>query len=131
LIAKRKERLEIQQTQIENANRQYYLDECDKLDAYSEELKDGLEREIKEMRKEITAKKKEFKNSTNLPLDQMLALKDEINKLEKKRKEKQRDLYAQQDKIDADNERLQEEMKKKLEGKIVTEHIMTISFEVV
>ena len=83
------------------------------------------------MRKEITAKKKEFKNSTNLPLDQMLALKDEINKLEKKRKEKQRDLYAQQDKIDADNERLQEEMKKKLEGKIVTEHIMTISFEVV
>lgn len=61
----------------------------------------------------------------------MLALKDEINKLEKKRKEKQRDLYAQQDKIDADNERLQEEMKKKLEGKIVTEHIMTISFEVV
>ena len=83
------------------------------------------------MRKEITAKKKEFKNSTNLPLDQMLALKDEINKLEKKRKEKQRDLYAQQDKIDADNERLQQEMKKKLEGKIVTEHIMTISFEVV
>ena len=83
------------------------------------------------MRKEITAKKKEFKSSTNLPLDQMLALKDEINKLEKKRKEKQRDLYAQQDKIDADNERLQEEMKKKLEGKIVTEHIMTISFEVV
>ena len=61
----------------------------------------------------------------------MLALKDEINKLEKKRKEKQRDLYTQQDKIDADNERLQEEMKKKLEGKIVTEHIMTISFEVV
>ena len=131
LIDKRKERLAMQQTQIENANRQYYLDECDKLDAYSEELKDGLEREIKEMRKEITAKKKEFKNSTNLPLDQMLALKDEINKLEKKRKEKQRDLYAQQDKIDADNERLQEEMKKKLEGKIVTEHIMTISFEVV
>ena len=28
-------------------------------------------------------------------------------------------------------EKLQEEMKKKLEGKIVTEHIMTISFEVV
>ena len=83
------------------------------------------------MRKEITAKKKEFKNSTNLRFDQMLALKDEINKLENKRKDKQRDVYAQQDKIDADNERLQEEMKKKLEGKIVTEHIMTISFEVV
>lgn len=60
----------------------------------------------------------------------MLSLKDKINRLEK-RKEKQRDLYAQQGKIDADNERLQEEIRKKLEGKIVTSHIMTISFEIV
>ena len=131
LIQKRQNRLEAQRTQIENANKQYYLEECEKLDAYSEELKDGLEREIKEMRKEINAKKKEFKSSTNLPLEEMLSMKDEINSLEKKRKEKQRDLYIQQDKIDADNERLQEEIRKKLEGKIVTEHIMTISFEIV
>lgn len=131
MIDKRKENLEMQKIQIENANRQYYLDECDKLDAYSEELKDGLEREIKDMRKEIAAKKKEFKSSTNLPLSQMLDLKDEINRLEKKRKEKQRDLYEQQDKIDAENEHLQEEMKRKLEGEIVIEHIMTISFEIV
>lgn len=131
LIDTRNLRIEAQRTKIENANKQYYIEECEKLDAYSEELKDGLEREIKEMRKEIAAKKKEFKSSTNLPLDEMLALKDEINKLEKKRKEKQRDLYIQQDKIDADNERLQEEIRKKLEGKIITEHIMTISFEIV
>lgn len=131
MIDKRKENLEMQKMQIENANRQYYLDECDKLDAYSEELKDGLEREIKDMRKEIAAKKKEFKSSTNLPLSQMLDLKDEINRLEKKRKEKQRDLYEQQDKIDAENEHLQEEMKRKLEGEIVIEHIMTISFEII
>ena len=83
------------------------------------------------MRKEIAAKKKEFKSSTNLPLSQMLDLKDEINRLEKKRKEKQRDLYEQQDKIDAENEHLQEEMKRKLEGEIVIEHIMTISFEII
>lgn len=131
LIDARNLRIEAQRTKIENANKQYYIEECEKLDAYSEELKDGLEREIKEMRKEIAAKKKEFKSSTNLPLDEMLALKDEINKLEKKRKEKQRDLYIQQDKIDADNELLQEEIRKKLEGKIITEHIMTISFEIV
>ena len=61
----------------------------------------------------------------------MLDLKDEINKLEKKRKEMQRDLYDKQDAIDDENDRLQEEIRKKLEGKIVTEHIMTISFEVV
>ena len=61
----------------------------------------------------------------------MLDLKDEINKLEKKRKEMQRDLYDKQDAIDDENDRLQEEIRKKLEGKIVTEHIMTISFEVI
>lgn len=58
-------------------------------------------------------------------------MKDEINKLEKKRKEMQRDLYDKQDAIDDENDRLQEEIRKKLEGKVVTEHIMTISFEVV
>ena len=131
LVDMRTQQLEAQRINIENANKQYYIEECEKLDAYSEELKDGLEREIKEMRKDIAAKKKEFKSSTNLPLDEMLALKDEINKLEKKRKEKQRDLYAQQDKIDADNEQLQEDIRKKMEGKIVTDHIMTISFEIV
>lgn len=131
LIDLRTQRLEAQRIEIENTNKRYYLEECEKLDAFSEELKDGLEREIKAMRKEISAKKKEFKLSTNLSLDEMLALKDEINKLEKKRKEKQRDLYIEQDKIDDENERLQEEIRKKLEGRIVTTHIMTISFEIV
>lgn len=131
LVELRNKRLEAQRIEIENANKQYYLDECEKLDAYSEELKEGLEREIKEMRKDIAAKKKDFKSSTNLPLDEMLALKDEINKLEKKRKEMQRDLYIEQDKIDEENERLQDEIRKRLEGTMVTNHIMTISFEIV
>lgn len=131
LNEQRKENLAAQQIEIENNNKQYYLEECEKLDAYSEELKDGLEREISDMRKLITVKRKEFKSSTNLPLDEMLQLKDEINTLEKKRKEKQRNLYEQQDRIDEENERLQEEIRKKLKGKIVVNQIMTISFEIV
>ena len=130
LNEQRKENLAAQQIEIENNNKQYYLEECEKLDAYSEELKDGLEREISDMRKLITVKRKEFKSSTNLPLDEMLQLKDEINTLEKKRKEKQRHLYEQQDRIDEENERLQEEIRKKLKGKIVVSPIMTISFEI-
>ena len=39
LNEKRKENLAAQQTEIENKNKQYYLEECEKLDAYSEELK--------------------------------------------------------------------------------------------
>ncbi len=124
-------RIEAQKQVIENANKQYYLDECEKLDAYSEDLKDGLERDIKEMRKTITEKKKIFKTSTDKPLSEIIAMKDEINKLEAKRKEMQRDLYVQQDAIDEENERLQEEIRQKLAGNITTEHIMTISFEII
>ena len=101
------------------------------LDAYYEELKDGLEREITEMRKIIAEKKKVCKASTDKPLNEILTMRDEINKLETKRKEMQRDLYAQQDALDADNERLQDKIREKLNGEIVTKHIMTISFEIV
>ena len=131
LIRRRNARLAAQRIEIEDANKKYYLEECEKLDAYTEELKEGLEREIKDLKKKITEMKRQFKASSNLPLSEMLAMKDEINKLEKKRKEKQRDLYDEQDRIEEENERLQDEIRKKLEGKIVTTHIMTISFEIV
>ena len=51
LIQQRKHRIGVQREQIEEANKQFYLDECDKLDAYSDDLKEGLQRK----RKELTA----------------------------------------------------------------------------
>ena len=127
----REQRIAAQHEMIENANKKYYLEECEKLDAYSEELKEGLEREIKELQKTITEKKKEFKSSTDKPLAEMIEMKDTINKLEAKRKKMRRDLYDRQDAIDEENARLQEETRRKLEGNIVNSHIMTIAFMIV
>ena len=124
----REQRIAAQHEMIENANKKYYLEECEKLDAYSEELKEGLEREIKELQKTITEKKKEFKSSTDRPLAEMIEMKDTINKLEAKRKKMRRDLYDRQDAIDEENACLQEETRRKLEGNIVNSHIMTIAF---
>ncbi len=42
-----------------------------------------------------------------------------------------RNLYEQQDAIDEQNKQLQEEMRQKLEGHMVTQHIMTISFVII
>lgn len=42
LIQQRERRLGVQQEQIEEANKQFYLDECDKLDIYSDDLKEQL-----------------------------------------------------------------------------------------
>ena len=131
LITIRQERIAMQQQKIENDNKQYFLDECAKLDAYSEDLKDGLQHSLKELKEVIKGKKKEFRASTSLALDEMLALKDEINKLDEKRKKMQREIYAHEDEIERQNQQLQDEMQEKLKGNCQTEHIMTISFEVV
>ena len=127
----RQQRLELQRQQVEESNKKYYLEECDKLDAYSEDLKEGLQRDLKELKKAITEKKKLFRASTALPLSEMLAMKDEINKLELKRKKMQREIYDREDEIDAEKERLQEEVRRKLEGNCTTQNIMVIEFEVV
>lgn len=63
-VAKRDERMEAKKQQIKNENKEYFLAECEKLDAYSEDLKEGLERDIKELGKLIKEKKKEFKTSS-------------------------------------------------------------------
>ncbi|WP_302741325.1 SNF2-related protein [uncultured Collinsella sp.] len=128
--ALRKERVEQRQRAIEAANKQYYLDECAKLDAYSEDLKEGLQRELNDIKKAVTEKNREFRNSTDLPLDEMLAVKDELEELKRKRKRMQRDLYDREDEIEAQNEQLQAEMREKLRGNSELERIMTISFEV-
>lgn len=127
----RQQRLELQRQRVEESNKKYYLEECDKLDAYSEDLKEGLQRELKDLKKAIAEKKKVFRASTTLPLGEMLTMKDEINKLELKRKKMQREIYDREDEIDAEKERLQDEIRQKLEGNCTTENIMVIEFEVV
>lgn len=127
----RQQRLELQRQRVEESNKKYYLEECDKLDAYSEDLKEGLQRELKDLKKAIAEKKKVFRASTTLPLSEMLTMKDEINKLELKRKKMQREIYDREDEIDAEKERLQDEIRQKLEGNCTTENIMVIEFEVV
>lgn len=121
-----------QQAQIEETNKKYFLEECEKLDAYSEDLKEGLQRELKELKKQISEKRKMFRASKDTStLEEMLNMKDEINHLDEKRKKLQRDIYAEEDRIETENERLQDEIRTKLAGTSALEHIMTISFEIV
>jgi len=131
LRAIREQRLAMQRQAVEDANKKYYLEECEKLDAYSEDLKEGLQHELKDLKKAITERKKLFRASTSLPLSEMLEMKDEINKMEARHKKMQRELYAREDEIDEEKERLQEEVRQKLQGNCMVEHVMTIEFEVV
>ena len=127
----RQQGLAQRQQLVEDNNKQYYLAECDKLDAYSEDLKEGLQHDLKDLKKLIEEKKKVFRASTSLPLAEMLDMKDEINKLETKYKKMRRNLYIREDEIDEEKERLQDEVRQKLQGQCTISHVMTIGFEVV
>lgn len=131
LDALRQANTEKQKAEIERINKEYFLAECAKLDAFSEDLKDGLQRELKDLNKEITEKKRLFKASTDKTLAEMLEMKEEVSRLEEKRKKLRREIYEREDEIDAQNERLQDEIRSKLDGASTLEHIMTISFEIV
>ncbi len=128
--ALRQQMMELQKQQVEETNKAYYLQECAKLDAFSDDLKEGLKHDLKELKKAITAKRKEFQASTNLPLSEMLAIKDELEKMKRKRKQMERDINIREDEIDEMNERLQQEIRNKLEGNSVVTPIMTIGFRI-
>ena len=131
LVEKRNKQLQIQDDLVQENNKKYYLDECDKLDAYSEDLKDGLKFDVRELKKAISERKKVYRASTNLPLADIVAMQDEINKMEVKLKKMRREIYIKEDEIDAEKESLQEEIKQKLNGKSNVKHIMSLSFEIV
>jgi len=112
----REQRLALQELAVEEANKKYYLEECEKLDAYSGDLKEGLQHELKDLKKVIFEKKKIFRVCTSLPLREMPEMKDEINKMESRHKKMQRELYTREDEIDEEKERLQEEAQQKFQG---------------
>lgn len=126
----REERVEQQKRAIELANKKYYLDECTKLDTYSEDLKQGLQHDLKNLKKAITEKKREFRNSTDLRLDEMLEIRGELDRMKKRFTKMQRELYSREDEIDARNDELQDVMREKLRGNSRLERILTIAFTV-
>ena len=132
LIRKRDERIQSQRLQVEEENKQYYLAECHKLNAYFDDLKDGLEQEINRLSEQITEMSRDRQaNVGERTLRQTIEIDEKINALKRQRSKKQRELFAEMDMLEDQNQRLQEEIRKKLEGQMDTRHIMTIAFEIV
>ena len=132
LITMRQAGIEAQKTEIEQRNVQYFNERCEQLDAHAEDLKEGLEKDLKKIKKEIADKKKERRTLQGTsPLEKMLELQGEINRLDSKRKLMQREINNREDEIDRQREALQEETRQRLNGEVETQTIMTFSFEIV
>jgi adenine-specific DNA-methyltransferase len=110
--------------EISERNNTFFEEEVEKLDAWTEDLKKGLEREIKEMDALIKEARREARAGVNL--EAKLAAHQKVHELEQKRTQKRRDLFEEQDRLDQEREKLIAEVGQRLQPKISSIQLFTI-----
>ena len=103
MLCVEKRKAEIQRA-ISERNARFFEAEAEKLDGWADDLKLGLEREIKELDRQIKEARRAA--TTALTLEEKLAGQKQIKALESQRNEKRRSLFEAQDKVDQQRETL-------------------------
>jgi adenine-specific DNA-methyltransferase len=122
------EMTQCRQTEIQNAisarNARLFEAEAEKLESWADDLKLGLEREIKELDRQI----KEARRAANAAptLEEKLAGQKQIKALESQRNEKRRSLFDAQDEVDRQRDRLITEIEGKLVQKVLLQPLFQI-----
>ena len=115
----------------ENAKRNntFFDDEVDKLEKWSEDVRNSIKFEIKELDKEIKTRKTEARKLLNLELK----VKEQriIKELEKKLAEKRFNQYQNEDDIEIKKDRLLDEVEKRLKQKSMETELFTIRWKVI
>lgn len=99
--------------QLDERNAMYFDEETGKLDGWADDLKFGLESEIKQLDKDIKEIKKEA--STSMSLASKLEHQKRLRELEQSRNAKRRSLYEAQDRIDEQRDTLIKKVEKQLQ----------------
>lgn len=107
--------------EVNERNLGYFEQEVQKLDAWADDLKLGLEQEIKEIDREI----KEVRRTaaTSPTLDEKLSWQKKQRELEGKRSKLRRELFARQDEVEAQRNDLISQLESQLQQQ-VEEHIL-------
>lgn len=132
-IAPRTAEVAIQQRQaaikrtISERNARFFEAEAEKLEGWADDLKLGLEREIKEMDRQIKEARRAA--TTALTLEEKLAGQKQIKALESQRNEKRRSLFEAQDKVDHQREDLIANIEGKLTQKSELRQLFTIRWK--
>lgn len=109
---------------ISERNADFFEAEATKLDNWADDLKVGLEREIKDIDRQI--KEARRTSSAALTLEEKLAGQKQIKALESHRKQRRRNLFNAQDEIDNNRERLIGKIEGKLKSASTAEELFTI-----
>lgn len=117
----------IQRT-ISERNARFFEAEAEKLDGWADDLKLGLEREIKEIDRQI----KETRRAAlaALSLDEKLAAQKQVRSLESHRATRRRALFEHQDEIDAKRDDLIADTEGKLAQQCASNPLFTIRWQI-
>lgn len=110
-------------------NAGYFDEETSKLDAWAEDMKQSLERELKQLDADIREAKKERKAAADL--SSKLEWERKLRSFESRRAERRRALYEEQDKIEERRDSLITEVERKLRQTSGIEDIFMIRWRIV
>ena len=110
-------------------NNNFFEEEMEKLDNWSEDVKAGLEKELRDLDAEIKLRKSESKKTSRL--DEKVRLQRLIKDLEKRRSEKRLNLYQAQDDVDEKKETLLAKVEAMLSQKIEQTKLITFHWRIV
>jgi adenine-specific DNA-methyltransferase len=116
------------QRSISERNARFFEAEADKLDGWSDDLKVGLEREIKELDRQIKEARRAA--TTALTLEDELAGQKQIRALEAQRNQKRRSLFDAQDELDRQREELIATIEGKLKQRTRTEPLFSVRWTI-
>jgi adenine-specific DNA-methyltransferase len=112
------------QRSISERNSRFFETEAEKLEGWADDLKLGLEREIKDIDRQI----KETRRSTSaaLTLEEKLAGQKQIKTLEAQRSQKRRSLFDAQDEVEARRDAFIQDLEGKLTQHTNSQNLFTI-----
>ncbi|MCX7069381.1 MAG: SNF2-related protein [Gammaproteobacteria bacterium] len=115
--------------EINQRNLGYFEQEVQKLDAWADDLKLGLEQEIKEIDREI----KEVRRTaaTSPTLEEKLSWQKKQRELEGKRGKLRRELFTRQDEVEAQRNEIISQLETKLQQQVKERTLFTIEWELV
>jgi ERCC4-related helicase len=112
---------------LESRNLLFFSQETEKLDAWADDLKIGLEREIKDLDRQIKEARTRSKRTATLA-DKLQAQKEQRD-LERQRDKKRRELFDRQDQIQARRDSLIDELEQQLGQQVTATRLFAVEWE--
>jgi hypothetical protein len=113
--------------EINQRNLGYFEQEVQKLDAWADDLKLGIEQEIKEIDRQI---KEVRRTAASAPtLEEKLSWQKQQRELEAKRTKLRRELFARQDEVEVQRNDLITQLEVQLQQQVVEHTLFTIEWE--